>query len=119
MTLAHDENHLRQVYAARARDEGKRPAAALLVDSVVQRGQRDRRRALELEILEAVQDERLDDRIASKVARAVCEGRVSEHSVQRILSGLAGARQRGAYFVCSAKRMFDRNELPWHEEDWR
>jgi hypothetical protein len=119
MPLSHEHWQLQQVADLQERATREHPQTRTLAAAVLADRNRDRLAELTSQIATAVNDINLDDRCVQKVARAVVEGRISEHSINRILGGLKHARVRGAYFLASAKFAFKNADLPWFEEQWK
>lgn len=124
--MTHDTNHLRQVEAAQRRDAARRPDATStqsllghLIANPTQQTLGERIALAADRIKQAVNDRNTDERIYAKVARAQEEGRIAEGEISTVLASLHLARNRGAYFVAAIKKVFDRNELSWHSEDWK
>lgn len=124
--MTHDTNHLKQVEAAQRREAARRgdvtsthsvlqhlianPAKPAMGERIAQTAYR---------IKTEVADRNTDERIFLKVARALEEGRLAEGEVSTVLASLHLARNRGAYFVAAAKKLFVRAELSWYSEEWK
>ena len=124
------DHELQQVIEAqrRAAAAAERQYSADRISSVLgaraeslapRRGSNEDIQRLAEQLRERVADRALDPNVCRKVARALVEGRISEHQVFGVASCLDHARSRGAYFVVAMKKVFIANDLPWFEEEWK
>jgi hypothetical protein len=74
-------------------------------------------RAVARQIMDTVRDPKMHPSIAMRVARAISEKKLNPSELVEILDCMTaqGSRinSRGAYFVTSIKRAFQRNEITW------